>query len=47
VLIPVWAMGGRAEPPVPVVVVSPARDRSLDEHVRAGRAIARAAEESG
>ena len=47
VLIPVWAMGGRAEPPVPLVVVSPARDRSLDEHVRAGRAIARAAEESG
>jgi aromatic ring-opening dioxygenase LigB subunit len=32
---------------VPLVVVSPARDRSLDEHVRAGRAIARAAEESG
>jgi aromatic ring-opening dioxygenase LigB subunit len=47
VLIPVWAMGGRAEPPVPLVVVSPARDRSVDEHVRAGRAIARAAEESG
>src|SRR5262249_24060348 len=29
VLIPVWAMGGRHEPPVPVVVVSPARDRTL------------------
>jgi aromatic ring-opening dioxygenase LigB subunit len=47
VLIPAWAMGGRSEPPVPLVVVSPARDRSLDEHVRAGRALARAAEESG
>jgi aromatic ring-opening dioxygenase LigB subunit len=47
VLIPVWAMGGRHEPPVPVVVVSPARDRSLEEHVRAGRALARAAEASG
>jgi aromatic ring-opening dioxygenase LigB subunit len=47
VLIPVWAMGGRAEPPVPLVVGSPARDRPLAEHVRAGRAIARAAEQSG
>jgi aromatic ring-opening dioxygenase LigB subunit len=46
VLIPLWAMGGRHEPPVPVVVVSPARDRSLEEHVRAGRALARAAEAS-
>jgi aromatic ring-opening dioxygenase LigB subunit len=47
VLIPVWAMGGRAEPPVPLVVVSPARDLSPDQHVRAGGAIARAAEQSG
>jgi aromatic ring-opening dioxygenase LigB subunit len=47
VLIPVWAMGGRAEPPVPLVVVSPARDRTAEEHVRAGRALARAAEQSG
>lgn len=47
VLIPVWAMGGRHDPPVPVVVVSPARDRSLEEHVGAGRALARAAQESG
>jgi aromatic ring-opening dioxygenase LigB subunit len=46
VLIPLWAMGGRHEPPPPVVVVSPARDLPLDEHVRAGRALARAAEES-
>jgi aromatic ring-opening dioxygenase LigB subunit len=47
VLIPLWAMGGRHEPPVPVVVVSPARDRPPEEHVRAGRALARAAQESG
>src|SRR5204863_6504662 len=47
VLIPLWVMGGRDEPPVPVVVVSPARERSLDEHVSAGRALARMAEQSG
>jgi aromatic ring-opening dioxygenase LigB subunit len=47
VLIPLWAMGGRADPPVPVVAVSPARDRPLQEHVRAGAAIARVAGESG
>jgi aromatic ring-opening dioxygenase LigB subunit len=47
VLIPVWAMGGRHEPPVPLVVVSPARDRSVEEHVRAGRALARAAAGTG
>jgi aromatic ring-opening dioxygenase LigB subunit len=47
VLIPLWYMGGRAEPPVPAVVVSPARDRSPDEHVRAGVAIARAAAATG
>jgi aromatic ring-opening dioxygenase LigB subunit len=46
VLIPVWTMGGRHDPPVPLVVVSPARDRSLEEHVRAGRALARAAQAS-
>ena len=38
--VPLWHMGGRADPPVPVVVVSPARDRPWEEHVRAGRAIA-------
>lgn len=47
VLIPLWAMGGRNEPPVPAVAVSPARDRPPAEHVRAGRAIARAADQSG
>jgi aromatic ring-opening dioxygenase LigB subunit len=40
-------MGGRSEPQVPAVVVSPARDRSVEEHVRAGRAVARAADASG
>jgi len=45
VLIPLWCMGGRSEPQVPAVVVSPARDRPIEEHVRAGRALARAAEE--
>jgi aromatic ring-opening dioxygenase LigB subunit len=47
VLIPLWYMGGRSEPQVPAVVVSPARDRPPEEHVRAGAAIARAAAESG
>lgn len=47
VLIPLWAMGGRHDPPVPAVAVSPARDRPPAEHVQAGRAIARAVEESG
>ena len=46
VLIPLWYMGGRSEPQVPAVVVSPARDRPLEDHVRAGAAIARAAAES-
>jgi aromatic ring-opening dioxygenase LigB subunit len=46
-LIPLWFMGGRSEPQVPAVVVSPARDRPLDEHVRAGAALARAAAASG
>lgn len=42
VLIPLWFMGGRSEPQVPAVVVSPPRDRPLEEHVRAGAAVARA-----
>jgi aromatic ring-opening dioxygenase LigB subunit len=46
-LIPLWYMGGRSEPAVPAVVVSPARDRPFPEHVRAGAAIARAASHSG
>ena len=46
-LIPLWFMGGRADPPVPAVVVSSSRDRTPDEHVRAGAALARAAAASG
>jgi aromatic ring-opening dioxygenase LigB subunit len=47
VLIPLWFMGGRAEPQVPVVIVSPARDLTPEAHVKAGRAIAEAAAASG
>jgi aromatic ring-opening dioxygenase LigB subunit len=44
-LIPLWFMGGRAEPPVPIVLMTPARDLSGAEHVLAGRALAAAAGE--
>jgi aromatic ring-opening dioxygenase LigB subunit len=47
VLIPLWFMGGRADPPLPVVAVSPARDLTPEAHVRAGRAIAEAAATAG
>src|SRR5205823_2171276 len=47
VLIPLWFMGGRSDPQVPVVVVTPARDRSPEEHVSAGKALAQAAAASG
>ena len=46
-LIPLWVMGGRSRPQVPAVIASPARDRPFEEHVRAGQAIAQAAEASG
>ena len=46
-LIPLWFMGGRREPPLPVVVIAPARDLPDEAHVRAGRAIALAAAVSG
>ena len=46
-LIPLWVMGGRSDPQVPAVLASPARDRPFEEHVRAGQAIAQAAETSG
>jgi aromatic ring-opening dioxygenase LigB subunit len=46
VLIPLWFMGGRHHPPVPLVVVTPARDLSAAAHVDAGAAIARAAKRS-
>ncbi len=39
-LIPLWYLGGRRDPPLPVVLVAPARDLSTDAHVRAGAAIA-------
>ena len=47
VLIPLWVMGGRCDPPVPAVVISPARDLAWSEHVRAGKTIAEAAGRSG
>jgi len=47
VLVPLWFMGGRADPPVRSVVVAPARDLPYERHVAAGKAIARAAEISG
>jgi aromatic ring-opening dioxygenase LigB subunit len=40
VLIPLWFMGGRAEQPISVVVVTPARDLPPSDHVTAGAAIA-------
>lgn len=43
VLIPLWFMGGRRDPPVPVVVVTPARELTASDHVTAGAAIAIAA----
>jgi aromatic ring-opening dioxygenase LigB subunit len=46
-LIPLWYMGGRSRPAVPVVVVSPARDRPFAEHMQAGAALAEAAAASG
>lgn len=39
-LVPLWFMGGRSQPPVPVVVACPARELSAEAHVRAGQAIA-------
>ncbi len=47
VLIPLWFMGGRHDPPVPLVVVTPARDLSASAHIQAGAAIAAAANAFG
>jgi aromatic ring-opening dioxygenase LigB subunit len=47
VLIPLWFMGGRHDPPVPLVVMTPARDLPAEAHVKAGAAVTRAAAESG
>lgn len=46
-LIPLWFLGGRRDPPTPVVVVAPARDLSVEAHVEAGAAIERAISASG
>ena len=46
VLIPLWYMGGRSTPPVPVVVIAPSRDLPADDHVLAGAVIADVAEAS-
>ena len=45
--VPLHFMGGRDDPPKPIVMVAPARDLPWDAHVAAGRAIAKAAEASG
>ncbi|HET9782914.1 MAG TPA: extradiol ring-cleavage dioxygenase [Candidatus Dormibacteraeota bacterium] len=42
-LIPLWFMGGRADSPVPAVIIAPARELSASDHVTAGAAIASAA----
>jgi aromatic ring-opening dioxygenase LigB subunit len=47
VLIPLWFMGGRDDPPLPLVVITPARDLSAADHVQAGAVVAAAAEASG
>ncbi len=47
VLIPLWFMGGRNDPPLRLVVVTPSRDLPASAHVAAGTAIAQAAERSG
>jgi len=46
-LIPLWYLGGRRNPPVPVVVIAPARDLSTAHHVAAGAALAAAISASG
>ena len=45
--VPLHFMGGRDDPPKPIVMIAPARDLSWDAHVDAGRAIAKAADASG
>ena len=42
--VPLHFMGGRDDPPKPIVMIAPARDLSWDAHVTAGRAIAKAAD---
>ncbi len=45
--VPLHFMGGRDDPPKPIVMVAPARDLAWEAHVRAGTALANAAESSG
>jgi aromatic ring-opening dioxygenase LigB subunit len=45
--VPLHFMGGRDDPPKPIVMIAPARDLPWDAHVSAGRAIAKAADASG
>src|SRR5207247_4198165 len=45
--VPLHFMGGRDDPPKPIVMIAPARDLPWDAHVTAGRASARAADASG
>ena len=47
VLVPLWFMGGKSDPQVPTVVISPARDLSREDHFRAGEALAAMAAASG
>ena len=46
-LIPLWYLGGRRDPAPPVVVVAPARELAAGDQVRAGLAVAAAAEKAG
>jgi aromatic ring-opening dioxygenase LigB subunit len=45
-LIPLWYLGGRRETPIPVVLLTPARDLTPEAHVEAGRVIGRVASRS-
>lgn len=42
VLIPLWFMGGRGDPPIPAVIVAPARELPASDHMAAGVAMAAA-----
>lgn len=46
-LIPLWHLGGRRWPPLPVVIVAPARDLPPERHVEAGATIARVIADTG
>ncbi len=46
-LIPLWYLGGRRDTPPPVVVIAPARELDAEAHVKAGAAVAAAAERAG